>query len=37
MKVFLAGAKTYFRKLKPGDIFNCFALGKIIQGNPFYQ
>jgi NADPH-dependent curcumin reductase CurA len=33
MKVFLAGAKTYFNKVIPGDICNCFGLGKIIQGN----
>jgi hypothetical protein len=33
MKFFLAGAQTYFRSVKVGDIFNCFGLAKVIQGN----
>jgi NADPH-dependent curcumin reductase CurA len=37
MKFFLAGTKTYFRKLNVGDIFNCFGLGKVAQGNEDFE
>lgn len=35
MKFFLAGTKTYFHKVNIDDIFNCFALGRIIK-SPHY-
>jgi len=31
MRVWLAGAKTNFRQVKQGDIFNCFGVGKVIK------
>ncbi len=31
MRVWMSGAKTNFRSLKEGDVFNCFGLGKIIH------
>lgn len=36
MKFFLAGAKTYFQVVQIGDIFNCFAVGQVTQGNEDY-
>lgn len=33
MKFFMAGTKTYFRVVNIGDIFNCFGIAEIIQGN----
>ena len=33
MKFWATGAKTYYRSLEIGDIFNCFGLGIVIQGN----
>ena len=31
MRVWLSGAKTNFRTVKAGDVFNCFGVGEIIQ------
>lgn len=31
MKVWLAGAKTNFRAVKQGDLFNAFGVGVILQ------
>ena len=33
MRVWLAGAKTNFRTVKAGDIFNCFGLGQVVHSN----
>lgn len=33
MKFFLAGTQTYFRIVNIGDLFNCFGLAIVIQGN----
>jgi hypothetical protein len=29
MRVWLSGAKTNYRKVEKGDIFNCFGVGVI--------
>lgn len=31
MRVWLSGAKTNFRTVAPGDVFNAFGLGQVIQ------
>jgi len=33
MSVWLSGAKTNFKTIHNGDIFNCFGVGQIIQSN----
>ena len=37
MKFWATGATTYFRKVNIGDVFNCFGLGLILQGNENYE
>lgn len=37
MKFFLAGAQTYFRIAEVGEMFNCFGLAQVIQGNEDYE
>ena len=36
MKFFLAGAQTYFRIAEVGEMFNCFGLAQVTQGNEDY-
>jgi len=31
MRVWLSGAKTNFRTVAPGDVFNCFGVGVVVQ------
>lgn len=31
MRVWLAGAKTNFRTVKTGDVFNAFGVGQVVQ------
>lgn len=31
MRVWLSGAKTNFRVVKEGDVFNCFGIGQIVH------
>jgi len=31
MRVWLSGAKTNFRVVKEGDVFNCFGVGVVIS------
>jgi len=33
MRVWLSGAKTNYRQVEGGDIFNCFGLGMIERSN----
>lgn len=33
MRVWLSGAKTNYRQVHAGDIFNCFGLGLIDKSN----
>lgn len=33
MRVWLSGAKTNYRQVQAGDVFNCFGLGEIIRSN----
>ena len=33
MYVWLAGARTNFRTVQIGDVFNCFGLGIVVKGN----
>ena len=37
MKFWAAGTKTYFKKVEIGDVFNCFGIGLILQGNQIYS
>jgi NADPH-dependent curcumin reductase CurA len=33
MRVWLSGAKTNYRQVGKGDIFNCFGIGTVIQSS----
>ena len=33
MRVWLSGARTNFRIVKEGDVFNCFGVAQIIETN----
>ena len=37
MRFWVTGVRTYFGKIKVGDVFHCFGIGQIIQGNKDYE